>query len=619
MADSLFEKLSAGFDEVYLFDSGSTPDNIPKHVTHAFDNIYWAGACNKAMELFGDYDIIWFLGDDIGLEAPAAKYREAMESAMPFGCWSPCINGRSHPFMQASNYTHGNPMSVRNIEGQAIAFSGALARAIGKKLEVPTQGFGQDFWLCYKARQLGMCNIIDGRITMFHPPEITYDENKFHNQMDVEFSKVYGADFRQTIFEYSSSYAGNRAPAMQVSEQVRKMPLNTSMRPPSAAETLWKKAKEKGMSKTIFTVDNGWGIADFIAIANNYPDCKKVLLKKGVSPLSGLTDVEVIPYDGNLSRFDDGNSIGLFARIGPANFEDFKKLVAMGVPIVANIAFHRDVIQHMKTGLFYQDQSWAIQWIRQLIDSDEFWKTFKANSTMGTAAKAPETPAPAPAAPTPPPAAAPEQVPSPEPPVGKPSVSIITPTFRREPKIVRRCINCMQLQTVADWELLICSDGADEQPIRELVVNMGDARVTYSHTTGKKPGDFGNTVRSEMLKKARGEFVLFCDDDNIILPDYLWRMTDTLRKNPDAAFAICRIVHFGPLNEAEVGKAPKVLTGIPPKLYHIDTLQVLVRREAMQSVGWDTEHGYVADGHSLQKLAETHKWVEVQEVLGFHL
>jgi glycosyltransferase involved in cell wall biosynthesis len=199
-----------------------------------------------------------------------------------------------------------------------------------------------------------------------------------------------------------------------------------------------------------------------------------------------------------------------------------------------------------------------------------------------------------------------------------PLVSVITPTYRRDLNVVRRCLDCMKLQSIPSWEQFVCSDGEKEPYVESLIQSMGDSRIQYHFTEGKKPGDFGNTVRSEMLKKARGKYVLFFDDDNLILPDYLQDMISAL-EGTDNDFAVCNIMHFGPLMESEVGKPPKVLTGNPVKLYHIDPLQVLVKRETMQKVGWDTEVGYLSDGVTLEKLGKDYKHVRVEKVLGVHL
>jgi len=197
-------------------------------------------------------------------------------------------------------------------------------------------------------------------------------------------------------------------------------------------------------------------------------------------------------------------------------------------------------------------------------------------------------------------------------------VSVITPTYHRDPVVLRRCVCCMLLQTTTSWEQLVCSDGGEEESAKKLVEGFSDPRIKYRFlSTPKKDGDYGNTVRSEMLKEAKGKYVLFCDDDNIILPEYLEKMAHAI-ENSGTDFAVCRVIHFGPLNEIEVGKPPKVLSGDPVKLYHIDPLQILVKREAILKVGWDTTVGYLSDGVTLENLGKAFKHVRLNDVLGVH-
>jgi predicted peroxiredoxin len=164
---------------------------------------------------------------------------------------------------------------------------------------------------------------------------------------------------------------------------------------------------------------------------------------------------------------------------------------------------------------------------------------------------------------------------------------------------------------------LICSDGEEEAHVKNLVQEVNDSRITYHHTIGKKDGDFGNTVRKQMLEKVRGSYVLFFDDDNIILPDYFSKMVKAVRDS-GKDFAVCKVMHFGPLNPV-AGKPPVVLEGNPVKLYHIDPLQILVKAEVMKKIGWDTEVGYLSDGVTLEKLGNQFQHVRVEEVLGVHI
>ena len=591
-ADKLFEQLSKAFD-VAIWDSGSDPDKIPIHVTRSFPNIYWTGAWNEIMRTHSGYDAVWMIGCDIELKSEPIEYRNAIEAALPFGCWSPCIEGRAHPFMQSSNYT-GLPMSVKNIEGMALAVSGRLMREVKELVAGSPIGFGQDFWLCHKAREMGMENVIDGRVKLFHPEGIGYDEKEALQQMETAFSNLYGSDFRNTVFEYDERYEGNlvKAPAVKkevlIPEVVRNKPF------------------------TIVTVDNGWGFAEFVRITSQFPSIRKVIMAKGVAEFTAPSpDFQIVKYDADLKALFAEVDIALFSKVGSANKNEYFKLLQAGIPVIVNVAHHQGVIEHMKNGYFYQDESWAANWIRELTNPSvrKNIKTVllanppkeKVMSNITGCGSCEERRAKAMASVA-----------------FIPEVTVITPTYKRDPKIIKRSIDCMKLQTFPSWEQLVCSDGEVEAQAKQVVEEAADHRVVYCHVPGKKEGDFGNTVRSEMLKQARGKFVLFLDDDNIILPQYLETMVTRLVNAPDYGFAVCKVMHFGPLNEA-TGKPPMVLKGDPVKLYHIDPLQVLVRADVMKQIGWDTEVGYLSDGVTLEKLGAAHKHVRVEEVLGVHV
>lgn len=608
--EKLRAALAPAFD-VEIWDSGSPSDKIPVGVDRAFGNIYWTGAWNEIMRTFSDYDAVWMLGCDIELRKPARHYLDAIKSAMPFGVWSPAIEGRAHPFMLARN-CRGTAVSVRNIEGMCLALSGELMREVKTLVEGSPIGFGQDFWLCWRSRQLGMKNILDGRVVVYHPSEIGYNEHEAHDQMEMAFGKLYGPNFRQTIFEYDETFEGN---------------MN----------------QERKTMTTIFTVDNGWALADFLRVTRNFPNSKRVVLWKGaVTPPKGI-QYDIVPFT-NFDSFLDGNAIGFFPKVGAMNLAELKMAMAVGIPCVVQVSQAQGLIEHEKTGFVYQDESWALSWLSALEKDPVLRAKVKSNLVAESEPKAvppekeaevkavldasgakpmvepkaetPATPAPVVAKEAPAPAPVEQKVDSTTPPL----VTFITPTFRRATPVLLRCINCCQLQTEKNWEQLVCSDGAEENAARDAVKHLGDPRITYQFTDGRTPGDFGNNVRAEMLKKARGKYVVFFDDDNIILPEYIETMLKALQESNLARFAVCRIVHFGPLNEQATGKAPQILTGEPVKLYHVDSLQVMAEREALIAAGgWNKEKGYLADGHTFEALAASVPHIRVDRVLGFHM
>ena len=604
-ADKLYEQLAPVFDDVEIFDSGSDSDKIPIHLGRSFPNIYWTGAWNEIMRTCQNYDAVWMLGCDVTLEGPPEKYRLFLEESLPFGCWSPSIEGRAHPFMRTSNYGFGHRARVKNIEGMAMAISGELMKKVQKLVDGSPIGFGQDFWLCHMARKNGLANYIEGRVAIHHPERIGYDEREAHRQMEQTFSALYGKDYRKVIFEYSESYEGNLMKEESQSEAV-----------PVIQESSTK-------SFTIITVDNGWGYPEFVRITSNFLDARKIVMAKGVAELSSNSAIEVVKSDVDLNELIKQADIALFTKIGAANRTEYEKILKAGVPVIVQVAHQYGTVKHMEDGFVYLDESWAVYWIRTLMDDPglrqkvrDVWKERSKSKMVGlekvrevcpSCAERMEKMNLS--------AVKPDLIKTPW---ENPLVTIITPTYRRNPDIVRRCMDCMRLQSMLSWEQLVCSDGEKESCVEALIQSIGDERIHYHFTEGKKQGDFGNTVRAEMLKKARGKYILFFDDDNLILPNYLQKMTDAL-EGTENDFVLCRIIHFGPLNEAEVGKPPKILLGIPMKLYHIDPLQILVKREVISKIGWDTQIGYLSDGVTLEKLGNGFKGVRVEEILGIHL
>ena len=569
-ADLLYEQLFSVFDAVEIFDNGSDPNLVPIHVTRSRENVYWTGTWNEVLKTCSDYDAVWVLGCDLTLLDQPKAYREAIESSLPFGCWSPCIQGRAHPFMRASEFADKKPKSVKNIEGMALAMSGELMRKVKELVPGSHIGFGQDFWLCYRARQEGMKNIIDGRVMVHHPEGIGYDEAKAHQQMDEAFGNMYGTDYRKTIFEYDERPVGNEKREASLTDQ---------------------------KTFTIVTVDNGWGLTDFIRVTSKIKDCRRIVMQKGIGGGGIVPGVEFVPYDVSLESLKDAD-VAFFPRVGAANKDDYLKLLHDGVSVVVKDSCAQGAIIHEKNGWLFQSEEWAFHWLSFLKDNPKERERIRAGAKNHWSKDVTDAVIVQDA-------------------VNQCKVTVITPTYRRDLSVVRRCIDCMLLQTEKNWEQIICSDGSKEDRVEGLVKHFNDSRIRYCNTTTKKEGDYGNTVRSEMMKQANGKYILFFDDDNIIMPSYLERMIAEAEKE-QADLAICKIIHFGPLNEKVLGKPPMVLTGDPVKLYHIDPLQVLVKRDVMQKVGWDTTVGYLSDGVSLERL-NPFKKVRVDEVLGVHM
>ena len=97
-----------------------------------------------------------------------------------------------------------------------------------------------------------------------------------------------------------------------------------------------------------------------------------------------------------------------------------------------------------------------------------------------------------------------------------PLVSIIIPTYKRQ-ELVIKAVNSAQRQTYNNIEILVCDDeksNATKQIIE--YISTIDERVKYL-VNNRKKGACG--ARNTGILAARGEYILFLDDDNEMLPE----------------------------------------------------------------------------------------------------
>lgn len=109
-----------------------------------------------------------------------------------------------------------------------------------------------------------------------------------------------------------------------------------------------------------------------------------------------------------------------------------------------------------------------------------------------------------------------------------PRVSVIIPTYLR-PHFLVDALASVRAQTLTDFEVLVCDNGAD--PATERVVGeLADDRLRYV----PRPENLG-MLRNAMLgfADARSPLVMKLDDDDALQPDALQRLVEPLESHPE--------------------------------------------------------------------------------------
>lgn len=103
-------------------------------------------------------------------------------------------------------------------------------------------------------------------------------------------------------------------------------------------------------------------------------------------------------------------------------------------------------------------------------------------------------------------------------------MSIIIPTFNRA-ALLSECLKSILSQTYADFEVIIVDDGSTDDT--EKVVAELDNRISYCKL--QKTANL-SVLRNYGIEHSKGEFIAFCDDDDLWIPEKLSRQMKFMKQ-----------------------------------------------------------------------------------------
>ncbi|WP_304856668.1 glycosyltransferase family 2 protein [Adlercreutzia caecimuris] len=115
-----------------------------------------------------------------------------------------------------------------------------------------------------------------------------------------------------------------------------------------------------------------------------------------------------------------------------------------------------------------------------------------------------------------------------------PVVSVVVPVFNTE-RYLPECLDSLISQSLKDIEIICVNDGSTDGSLDVLKrYAEGDARVKVLD----QKNSFAGVARNEGMKRARGEYIIFCDSDDYIAVDALEKMYVQCKRD-DADICVC--------------------------------------------------------------------------------
>ena len=119
--------------------------------------------------------------------------------------------------------------------------------------------------------------------------------------------------------------------------------------------------------------------------------------------------------------------------------------------------------------------------------------------------------------------------------IGDPLVSIVIPAFN--PPFFATCIDSALAQTYDNVEIVICDDSPGPE-IEEICRARASRRSVRYERNELRLRPRGNFTRG--FERAKGEFVKFLCDDDVLAPSCVASLLDAFRRAPDIALATSR-------------------------------------------------------------------------------
>lgn len=199
-------------------------------------------------------------------------------------------------------------------------------------------------------------------------------------------------------------------------------------------------------------------------------------------------------------------------------------------------------------------------------------------------------------------------------------VSIVIPVYNSAATLAETLESC-RAQTYSLIEIIVVDDGSSDESVK--IAESFAVRLIQQSNQGPA------IARNTGIKAAKGEYIQFCDSDDLLHPEKISRSMALLETRTDAALVYCKMQPIDeqgrPLND-EVSAPPddyfaeerlfcKILkaNGSP-----IQTTTILARKAALEAVGSyraDPNHRCAEDWDLLLRLAQDYPFLGIPEAL----
>lgn len=114
----------------------------------------------------------------------------------------------------------------------------------------------------------------------------------------------------------------------------------------------------------------------------------------------------------------------------------------------------------------------------------------------------------------------------------RPLISIVMPVYNVEEVYLRECIESILKQYYENFELCIADDASTNTDVKRVLTEF-EARDSRIKVVYRKENGHISAASNSAIEIARGEYLAFIDNDDLLKPEALYEMVKEINQNPE--------------------------------------------------------------------------------------
>jgi len=184
----------------------------------------------------------------------------------------------------------------------------------------------------------------------------------------------------------------------------------------------------------------------------------------------------------------------------------------------------------------------------------------------------------------------------------EPLVSVIMPAYNAAEHIAE-AIESVLIQNYRNFELIVVDDGSTEDT-KDIVASFKDDKIKYLYKDNGGP----SSARNLAINKAKGQYIMPLDADDMMTPDFIAKHLAEFEKHPDVDLVYCDVLLIGKnsnpiriMNKPEYQDRRYLIRDLLRAGHPVVPFRLGIRRSVFDRIGFYDEDLLIAEDYDMMR------------------